>query len=90
MFGRIHKFTRNFYVPRSVQKLRLETRGEGRRSAQHASCSQAQCTDFMGSLLCECRIMVMCSVNVKRQVWRAFQNEGGEDNVSRRADMGSS
>ena len=90
MFGRIHKFTRNFHVPRSVQKLRLETRGEGCRSAQHASCSQAQCTDFMGSLLCECRIIVMCSVNVKRQVWRAFQNEGGEDKVSRRADMGSS
>ena len=44
----------------------------------------------MGSLLCECRIIVICSINVKRQVWRAFQNEGGADKVSRRADMGSS
>ena len=39
---------------------------------------------------CECRIIVMCSVNVKRQVWRAFQNEGGGDKVSRTADMGRS
>ena len=56
--------------------------------AQHTSCLQAQRIDFIGSLSCKCRIIVMCSVNVKRQVWRAFQIEGGEDEFSHRADMG--
>ena len=88
MFGRIHKFTNNFHVPRSVQKLPLETWSGGFRSGQHTSCSQAQRTDFMGSLLCKCRIIVMCSVNVRGQAWRAFQIEGERGRVQSQGRYG--
>ena len=48
---------------------------------QDTSCLQAQRIDFMGSLSCKCRIIVMCSVNVRGQAWRAFQIERGRGRV---------
>ena len=81
MSGRIHKFTKDFHVPCSGQKLRPETWNGGCREAQHASCLQAPHIDFMGSLSYKCRIIVMCSVNVRGQAWRAFQIEGGRGRV---------
>ena len=55
---------------------------------EHTSCLQAQCADFMGSLSCKCRIIVMCSVNIRGQAWRAFQIEGGRERVQSQGRYG--
>ena len=88
MFGRVHEFTKYFHVPRSVQMCRLEMWSGGCRSAQHTSCSQAERIYFMVSLSCKRRIIVMCSVNVRGQAWRAFQIEGRRGRVQSQSRYG--
>ena len=88
MSGRIYKFTRNFHAPYGAHKP--VSRDSYRRSQmmEHASCLKAQCADFMDSLSCKCRTIVMCSVNIRGQAWRAFQIEGGRGRVQSQGRYG--